>query len=411
MLVIRLQFPGGRFRNSWPPSPFLLARSVALACLREFPQMQGRRLESVLDLLCSRVAYSLPEASVMQTTGCIKVGVDAPIFMIFDVTATYEEIFDLRQLLSVLKTIGDSPSWLDADVEVESATSINCTIALEESKNTVTVETLCSKIEYFKKKKTMSWVGGILSPLKEIQAINKVQYSLAAGFIQVTEPPVAARFTLESENLPDVSDTLHIAEKIRRKLMGISRKLHNGDPTLVSRMFSGKNHDGSPARNHQHAYFLPFSSNSDRKVNELVITSRSRFTEHDTEAMKRLTELPADIAISLKSLSVEPINEAKVWVSATPFVSARHHRKSRGSWKEWMKGELLREIQHRELHPPAMIEFIRGSNYSFKTTRKGVNSQNQAFFRLTYEESMPGPFSLGSLAHFGIGLFLPAEGD
>lgn len=375
--------------------------------------MQGRRLEAVLYLLCSKVSYSLPQASVMQTTGYIKVGVEAPAFMIFDVIPTYEELFDLRQLLGVLKTIGDSPSWVDADIEVETATVINCKIASGESKNTTIVETLCSRKEFFseKKKEYIGWVEAILSPVKELQAVKKVQYNLADGFVQTAELPCSAHFILESKNLPDIGDTLCVAEKVRRKLMGISRKLHSGDPTLVSRMFSGKNHDGSPAKNHQHGYFLPFSSSDDGKVNELVITTGRRFSEHDVEALKRLTELPGDIAILLKSFSIESLNEGKVWISATPFVSARHHRKSRGSWKEWMQEELLRETQHRELQQPAMIEFIKNNKYSFKTIRKGVDLQNQAFFRLTYEKEVPGPFSLGGLAHFGIGLFLPQKDE
>jgi len=409
VLVVKLQFPDGRFKHSWPPSPFLLARSVALACLREFPRMQGRRLEAVLDLLCSKVSYSLPRVSVMQSAGYIKVGANAPTFMVFDAVPTNEELFDLRQLLSVLKTIGDSPSWVDADIEVESATVINCKVASDKSKTTAVVETLCSKKDFFSGDRNgcMGWVESILSPVKEMQAIKKVQYSLANGFVQATELPFAAHFALESKTLPDISNTLLVAEKARRKLMGISRNLHSGDPTLVSRMFSGKNHDGSPAKNHQHAYFLPFSSNNDRKLNELVISSRIRFTQHDVEVVKRLTGLPPDITTSLKCLSAEPLIEARVWDSATPFVSSRHHRKSRGSWQEWMKEELLREIQYREIQPPEMIELLENSDKSFITARKGVHSQNQAFFRLTYKERMPGPFSLGSLAHFGIGLFLP----
>jgi CRISPR-associated protein Csb2 len=371
--------------------------------------MQGKRLEAVLDLLCSKVSYSLPQASVMQTTGNIKVGVFTPTFMVFDAVPTYEELFDLRQLLSVLKTIGNSPSWVDADIEVEPATVINCKIASDGAKNTTVVETLCPKEDFFPNNRNgyMGWVEAILSPVKEMQAVKKVEYSLANGFVQATELPFAALFVLESNTLPDISNTLLVAEKARRKLMGISRKLHNGDPTLVSRMFSGKNHDGSPAKSHQHAYFLPFSSRGDKKLNELLVVSRVRLTEHDVAVMKRLTGLPPDITISLKCLSADPLMEAKVWDSATPFVSSRHHRNSRGSWKEWMKEELLREIQYREMQLPDMIELLENSNKSFITTRKGVHSKNQAFFRLTYKEGMSGPFSLGSLAHFGIGLFLP----
>ena len=74
-----------------------------------------------------------------------------------------------------------------------------------------------------------------------------------------------------------------------------------------------------------------------------------------------------------------------------------------------MKEELIKDIQYRELQEPATIEFLKKSESLFKTTRKGVKFPNQTFFKLTYEESVPGPFSLGCLAHFGIGLFLPGK--
>ncbi len=370
--------------------------------------MQGRRLESVLDLLCSRVSYSLPSVSVLPSTDSIKIGAETPVFMVFHVTPTYEELFDLRQLLSVLKTIGESPSWVDADIEVESETVINGTISLEGSENTVIVETLCSKSQYLRKS-NLGWVESILSSKREIQPISEVNYNLAGGFVQPRKSLKVVHFSLESKNLPEVTGTLSVAETVRRKLMGISRKLYNGDLTKVSLMFSGKNRDGSPSTNHQHAFFLPFSTNKKNTINELIVTTTIEFTEHDIEALRRLTSLPPDITISLKNLSTTPILNSKVWVSATPFVSMRHHRKSRGDWKEWMKNELLKEILHRELQPPLMIEMINRKKSKFATTRKNMDSRNLAFFKLTYSQNVSGPFSLGSLAHFGIGLFLPEE--
>lgn len=63
-------------------------------------------------------------------------------------------------------------------------------------------------------------------------------------------------YSMESKVLPNVTATIEISDRFRRKLMGIHKKIA-GDPRKVSKRFSGKEDDGSPAKGHRHIYVLP----------------------------------------------------------------------------------------------------------------------------------------------------------
>ncbi|GEM_PF-4294251 len=412
---------------SWPPSPFMIAQNLAKACIRELPGMQGRRLESVLDLLSSKLSYALPAVTEVGSTGIIKVAADEPVFMIFEVRPSREQLFDLKQLLAVVKTFGSDPVWIDADITVASTICSNCRVTVEGTES-VLVETLCSADDYKYRKKLfppgVSWIEAVLSDESYLSrmgylqspAMIKTQYHIAEGLVVRKHSQISTvSYSLHSDSLPDVTDTLTVAGAVRRKLMGISRFLNNGDPAKVSRVFSAKNRNGSPATDHAHAYYLPFARKIDSCLNEMIVYSKSTFSVHDLRVLQRLTSIPVkdkpDISFSIKSLGEKLPFSSKTWISTTPFVTNRHHRRSRGSWQEWMKAELLREIEVHGIQCPEGIDIMhtcsgREVNY-FEVRRKNAETKNITAFRLIFNQEQEGPFSLGALAHFGVGMFLP----
>jgi CRISPR-associated protein Csb2 len=427
MLVIRLFFPSGRYKMNWPPSSFMLANNLAKACVRELPGMQGRRLESVLNLLSAKLSYALPVVTEIGTTGFVKVAADDPVFMIFEVEPSREQLFDLKQLLAVVKTFGSDPVWIDADITVTSNACTNCREAADETES-VTVETLCSAEDYRYRRKLfpseISWTEAVLSDKSYLSrmgylqspAMIRIQYHIAEGLVVKGRSQVnTVHYTLHSDSLPDVTDTLTIAGAVRRKLMGISRLLNNGDPEKVSQTFSAKNRDGSPAADHAHAYYLPFEQKNSGRLNKMIVYTKSSFSSHDQKVLHRLTSIPVkgkpDTRFSIESIGKELPFSSKIWISVTPFVTNRHHRRSRGSWQEWMKAELLREVEVHGIQYPEGIDIMRTCsgrevNY-FETRRKNAETKNTAAFRLIFSQEQEGPFSLGALAHFGVGMFLP----
>jgi len=412
---------------SWPPSSFMLANNLAKACVRELPVMQGRRLESVLNLLSAKLSYALPVVAEADTTGFVKVAADDPVFMVFEVKPSREELFDLKQLLSVVKTFGSDPVWIDADIIITSNICINCRES-DSGAEAVSVEALCSAEDYKQRRKLLhlgiNWAEAVLSDRSYLSrmgfpqspAIVKIQYHIAEGLVIRKQSQISTvSYSLHSESLPDVVDTLTVAGAVRRKLMGISRFLNDGDPNRVSCTFSARNRNGSLTQNHIHAYYLPFKLKSSGRLNRMIVYTKASFSSHDQKVLQRLTSIPVkgrpDVSFSIESLGNKLPSSSKTWVSATPFVTNRHHRRSRGSWQEWMKTELLREMEIHGIQYPASIDIMRTCSgrevNDFNTRRKNTRTSNTAAFRLLFEQEQKGPFSLGALAHFGVGMFVP----
>jgi len=230
-----------------------------------------------------------------------------------------------------------------------------------------------------------------------------------------------ARYALHSTVLPRVTETVPFAERVRSFLMGIHRKVVRGDPAAVSPLFAGKAPDGAPARGHEHAFLLPLDEDGDGRIDHLMLRVSGTFDASELEALDRFQKLwqPAgrpDIALVLVSLSADlPARPARKWISATPFVTARHYRTGRGSYRDWLDGEIRKECGFHKLPRPVVIEWIdriprQGHQFrwiEFVRSRKGDRPLRGHGCVLTFDSPVPGPFALGALCHFGLGLFIP----
>jgi CRISPR-associated protein Csb2 len=225
-----------------------------------------------------------------------------------------------------------------------------------------------------------------------------------------------AIFRVVSDNPPPVTEALSIAETARKKLMGISRALLN-EGNRVSPTFSGKNTDGSPMEGHLHAFIISYSSSSGKYIDTLVIRSDNGFGTHEVSCILHLNTLliPSlgEVEFELEALLSEPPAVSKIWVSATPFITARHHRTSRGEWRSWMENEMQNELRLHGMDTPERVTAINSCSArnlsDFKRTRKNGIMNNFAAFRLEFSKPQKGPFSIGALCHFGLGTFIPEE--
>ena len=173
-----------------------------------------------------------------------------------------------------------------------------------------------------------------------------------------------AKYALSSKVLPRVQETASFAERIRGHLMGIHKKIKNQDPRLVSPIFSGKDADGNPLKGHRHAFYLPLDEDSDGRLDHLLVYSGEPFDESELLSLDRLrsvwqpNRLP-DVNLVLVNLSADyPEEVSRQWISATPFITARHYRKGRGSFGEWLTNEVIKECSFHGLPEPAEVEWI-----------------------------------------------------
>jgi CRISPR-associated protein Csb2 len=277
-----------------------------------------------------------------------------------------------------------------------------------------------------------------------------------------------ARFVLDVAEgrrpLPLVTQTLPFAEEIRRELgrmyVQVIRERNGGveiawdDPRTLSPILHGKDATGEMARSHSHAFYLPTDEDRDGRIDHVTIYASGLFSRDDVAALDRLRSLSfgkegeADAGGKRKpthhlllvglvrdtSSRIRVFGRSKVWVSSTPYIAFRH-LKQRGKKRDprdfippEAMPDFMRQVlgedwdQRGDLGPKPRIEFVadplRALRWKYRIlqfrrarNRTGDDGFSRPFgaFRLTFDEEVDGPFSLGYACHFGMGAFRPAS--
>lgn len=271
--------------------------------------------------------------------------------------------------------------------------------------------------------------------------------------------PQLARFALDSAVLPLVTDTLPVAEAVRRNIMGLFGRLHPEPDGSRGRspLFAGKDAAGKALQGHRHAFYLPTDEDGDGRLDHLTIVAEEGFGPGELRALDRLRQIKtAEREASGHALRVlllglgtlddyrsGPIGPSVMWESATPFIVTRYLKKrgrkrdDQALWNDWvaflitvLREELTRFIERRpDLAGIAaenigiatlvdeqgafrcgarrwrLIQFTR-----FRRKRHDDGGRRPAgAFRLTFSQPIRGPIALGHSAHFGMGLFVPVR--
>lgn len=276
----------------------------------------------------------------------------------------------------------------------------------------------------------------------------------------IRKRPTVARFSIDSNVLPLVEETLWIAEKARFVAMGCfrrveERRLYKGNvpydaPRIRSEIFAGKDKSGTPLEGHKHAYYLPTDEDGDGRIDHLTIYSEAGFGPSEIKAIDRMRMIKRDNAepLNLVLLFIGNPDEiqssniilgpSRVWKSATPFFATRHP-KARGrkrdppellgsaNQRHFVKKVLTEEINRFRLRNPEIMEPLdilplndnhRCSAHGlrplqFKQSRQRKRNQGGfkpgGAFQIVFPEPVQGPIALGYGAHFGLGLFVPVD--
>lgn len=479
MLVIEMQFLSGRYhatpwgRNvnegeaEWPISPYRFVRSLIDAWKRRKPDWPAERVEPLLKALSIPPFFNLPEASAAHTRSFLSSNERDPtkkqlvfdafvalehydkVLMGFDCVLGSESIKDLESILEELNYLGRSESWVRASVvkELEDITW-NCLPISDDStfQGNKTVRVACvlpaemyDKLPY--KPDTLTWLNALCFTTKDLlsegwsnpPALFWVEYGHKHDPFRSLPsrplPPLRSRFrfakyALKSSVLPRVQETVFFAERIRSHLMGIHKRIRNGDPTLVSSLFSGKRPNGEPIKGHNHAFFLPLDEDGDGRLDHMLVFASDPFDSSELAAIDHLHSVwqpdrRPDVNLVIVSLSAEiPKQKSRQWVSATPFVTSRHYRKGRGLFEEWLTSEISRECEFHGLPEPKEVRWIPHTLTThhpirwmeFVRSRKNSQALRGYGCVIGFDESIPGPFALGSGCHFGLGLFSAYDG-
>jgi CRISPR-associated protein Csb2 len=236
------------------------------------------------------------------------------------------------------------------------------------------------------------------------------------------KPVDVVLFALSGKVLPLITDTVVVAEVFRTCAMGASKRVAGGDPERVSQLLSGKS-DSGPLQGHRHAYYLPLDRDGDGRIDHILVRCSGGLTSPDQIALgnvRRLWQLkgkPDVQVVSVGAGSADKILKPARhrWVSATPFVTSRHHRPSRGAFDSWIEDELKRAFEQQGLPRPIHVERLgelkskrsgRTTRWlEFQRARKDDTPMPGYGFRLEFDQAVIGPFAVGYASHFGLGLF------
>lgn len=374
-----------------------------------------------------------------------------------------EERSDLEELCGLLSYFGRAESL--AYVRVQDANGPwNCTPVADSlparGKEVVRVASLCAPGRHFaveiekaepakrgrpaKPAGILQWLDAISwgsemtmeHKLSQPPALEWVSYRRDVGALAAV-PRAAPRerkvdadaivLAVDGKVRPRIIETIRVGDEIRRRAMGAHRRVMGGDPQKVSAQFSGKDPAGQRLLDqHRHASFLSWDRDGDGVIDHVLLTSPVGFDRDELMALHRLAPLEfpdrehpsrlIPVAVGLRATIFHDLASLR-FRSATPFVPTRHYRAKRdGEFGAWLRAQVERSLRDHSM--PGLVSLTRRDHHclydqrqvrwlEFRRSRRGESPELGFGFDLELSTPVPGPFSIGGGAHFGLGLFVP----
>ncbi len=252
-------------------------------------------------------------------------------------------------------------------------------------------------------------------------------------------PPTVARFAIASAVLPLITAAVSVGDRVHQSLVSRS----------VQSVFTGCDEAGAPLREqHRHAAMLSECVLPEDRIRFLTVHAPGGFDAdarcalaglnrvwghggHDLQLVLLGFGQPADFAgHNTEAGQSRILGEGTEWVSLTPFVPTRHGKRRRtGEPKLDEHGDQIGGPRHdlrrllrllgpayeplsieNEDHPPTRrplrwLQFQRR-----RANGDGARGGDFGFgFRVRFAAPVQGPLAVGYGAHFGLGLFVPAD--
>ena len=454
MIQVDLRFLAGRYHATpwghhvnegepeWPPSPWRLLRALVWSWKNTAPEVGEEEVQRLLTALAAPPAYCLPRASTSHLRHFMPQKEErllvhdafvyvhearySPLSCVWEGSLEEGQQELLTRLLLGLTYFGRAESWCEATLAAPSSSPNAAPVAsglrvLDPEATTllcaepeVTLEQLMTCTDDLRK------AGYNRPPGSQWVTYHRPRGALSGAVLHHVDFPVVraqphiAVYAIEGDNLPPITDTLLVAERVRRGLNGAYGQLYD---QRTSPNFTGKRDGQVRQDEHQHCYFLPQSSQPNGPLDRLTIWAPAGFAEDELNALKTLRLFP-DHRASARRLYLSPIallgldaradhfGRSSVWVSSTPYVCPRFP-KPRG--KNTPEGQIREECQRRGLPDLASIEPHSNPNgqpwttFAYQRLGKPRPPSAPAGYRLQFSAPVVGPLSLGASCHFGIG--------
>lgn len=278
---------------------------------------------------------------------------------------------------------------------------------------------LCKSPDKIRNEKRIDPPGSHLVPYTKIEP--KKQAATAADW----RPTYAAvRLAVHPRPRPSMANAVAVGELLRRTAL---KKHGRPSETLSGKLMSG-NHKRD---RHEHAHYLSLAKDNREDfgapIDSLVVWAPCRLNIDELAALAQVKWLKAGRAASavpdfvvaitalgeIEEVATEIVGPSSIWKTCTPFVAGRHPEKL--SWNHHIQNEIVRELsEYRDFPAPKSVTVLSGDTRRYRRRRlppKETISGNRraSFVEIQFDRPVKGPIVLGSMSHFGLGLFLPAE--
>lgn len=469
MIQIDLQFLVGRFHATpwgrhvnegepeWPPSPWRLLRALVASWKTTAPDVADEDVRTLLQKLSTPPNFRLPDAVVGHTRHYMPQGGDSKLvhdafvavgksddaklsFLWPEQSLSSQEEALLERLLLGIGYFGRAESWCEASlsqghegrpdaappgVKVQDretdATSLLC------AEDSVTLEQLMVETSELQKK------GYNRPPGSRWISYQRPRAALAGTGGRPKPKPkkkTIAVYLLQARVLPRVTETLLVADWAR---LGMNGAYGRRNDRATSANFTGKTDGQARQDQHQHVFFLPQSVESwHDRIDRLYLWAPGGFSEKELEVLKTIRSFPdlrrqsrerpdseeregreaerfhlVPLALLDDGDREKVFGSSRVWVSATPYLCARHPKPN---GKDSPQEQIRRECRQRG-YPEVTVTEVGGAWHEFKKRRwrKKAPGDVPRGFRLEFAEPVTGPLSLGASSHFGMGRFRVPE--
>ncbi len=486
--------PWGRHVNEgevdWPPEPWRLLRAL-ISTWHHKVWISGQHNESTLESLIDSLSnappeFHLPTASHSHTRhympqrkmgstklvfdAFVAVNRDTPMYIAWpglDLSDEQAQLLD--DLLGALGYLGRAESWVEARRlnQVEDMPEPNCKpgndpIDYETGEMTggiVRVHSPVSASEYNQRREEFSvdrkqalaktLPEGLFAALSlDTEDLQKEGWSAPPAMRQVSyirpldalrpqrkpenHPQLSSKITtacflLLGKPLPRVEDSLRIGELMRLTVMSAFGK-NNAGKCCAPPLFSG--HDLPEDNVHQHAFYLPFDSNGNGRLDRVVLHVPAGFGKEPRSVIGKLPRRKRKLwypngyewrllleGMGNREVCVKLTAASRNWVSVTPYLHPWHIKKNFS-----VADQIRRECEKRglpginDLKPVQTIKIGGRDRRSidFHRFRSFKRNQSQpdrqgSFWEITFDLPISGPLALGFACHFGLGLFQPDQ--
>lgn len=195
-------------------------------------------------------------------------------------------------------------------------------------------------------------------------------------------------------------------------------------------LLSGREEDGSVARGHRHAYYLPRPTRSSAGFLDLLVVvlpgGELGVDQEVLDAVLGITRLlrrdPYPVLVVPEEVRAAPTTSSSAtWRSLTPFLPPLQHRPRRDRTDPVQ--QMVRAVEESVERTPAQTSLMDrqvvpvlshlydASTSSARASRHRITRRAGFVFQIEFSEPVQIPPGIGADAHFGLGQFEPVDSD